>query len=652
MRFWMMKMMGAVVALGATMSQGQTVGGLVMGGDKAFDGDSILNADSNQWRWLSYPGSRLSVNPSQGADFAGFDKRWETRPFGAALPLDLGAFSGPRAVRLMDLVTVGLSAPGGAMEYSETRSTTWYPYKLTCEAGFPGGARVRVTDFFTEARDGVMRILEVSGARGKVLRLQGVAARHAAVRWDAAAGVLRLSHPAYECAIAVVRLDGSEQKPVAIAQIPKVKVAKWTLDLPIEGDHAGWAVSIGFASEVEGAAKAAERAAVGLARPAGQVLAATKAFTDAYLRKVPAPKVWGLHDSLGDVAPAHHRRAYYAAWAFLAQNVIGVYPESRDYPYPQIAAGKPALWNEGEKSSPATCGWESFFAYQRYAFIDPELSWQAYMGLMTRVSAEGVLGGESLPSRKAQTAWFLHQRKPDVERLRTVYPALKRYLLWREANPRWVYETNKAKDEKDIEFVVAWIDDVNYAVRIADTLGLTDEVVAWRGKQAAMVGNMRLWFFSNPARIEQFYFADSGLHATKDRSVIVPAMITTALCLHDLPDDLARRTQDFFRGKFDPAKPLIGFEIAKHPDLALTASGLIDRGMPEAKPFVTALLAAAIRAGEFTEELNMKVPSLVFGVKPSLFTPLNIIEFTWLLNDVRCESGNPAAFEWPERKER
>ncbi len=173
------------------------------------------------------------------------------------------------------------------------------------------------------------------------------------------------------------------------------------------------------------------------------------------------------------------------------------------------------------------------------------------------------------------------------------------------------------------------------------------EKAVWRQKQAEMTKNMRQWFFSNPAKIEQFYFADSGAHATKSRSENVSLMITTALCRRDLPEDMAGRTGAFFRGKFDPAKPLCGFEIGKHPNLDLTAYGLIHRQLPEARPFVASLLASEIRAGEFTEELNLKSPALINGVRPSLFSAVNIIEFTWLLNHVRYDSGVPATFTFP-----
>lgn len=623
---------------------------VVMSGDPGFDSDSIKNAETNQWRWLAFPGGRLSINPVPGKEYASSDTRWDIRPLGEKLPLSLGAFVGVHALRLMDLVTVGLSGTDAATEFSTARSTAWFPYKLTFDAGFSGGAKIKGIDFFTDAKDVVVRVLAVDGAKGKILHLGGVTPKQAALQWDSSCGVLRVNHPEYECEIKFVRLNGATLMPVPLNQPPKVDDKGWSLDLSVMSDSDAFAVVIGFASSLEGSERAAERVASAGSQPVGKLLAGSKGVMDGYLRKVPAPKKWGVKDGFGKISAKQHRRAYYAAWAFNYQNLIDVFPENPEYPFPQFSLGKASLWDEGEKTCPASCGWESFFAFQWNSFIAPETSWKAYMGLMTRVNEEGVLGGESLPSRKAQTAWILYKNKPDLERLRAIYPALKRYLLWRKKNPRWVYGSNLAKDEKDIEFVISWLLDVDYTILITEELGMSEEKAVWKQKQAEMTKNMRQWFFSNPEKIEQFYFADSGKHATKSRSENVSMMITTALCRQDLPEDMAMRTGEFFRGKFDAKKPLCGFEIGKHPDLDLTAYGLINRQLPEARQFVEAFLAAGIRAGEFTEELNLKNPALIYGVKPSLFSAVNIIEFTWLLNNVRYDSGVPTTFTFSASK--
>ena len=620
--------------------------GVIMSGDPGFDSDSISNAKTGQWRWLSHPGGRLSLNPAPGKEISP-DASWDIPPLGEKLPLDIGAFFGTKAVRLMNLVTVSMSAPEGVPEFSTSRSTAWFPYKLVFDADFSEGAKVRGTDFFNEAKDAIVRELEMEGAKGKVLHLAGSAPASTTLHWDADRNTLCVKHPDYACEIRLFRLEGAARIFVPLSQPVKTVTDGWSLELPIGSNSEAIAVVVGFASGAEGAAKASARVAPVISEPVSDLLDGSKIVMDDYLRKVPAPQKWGVKDASGEISANEHRRAYYASWAFTYQDLIDVYPESREYPFPQFSVGKPSLWDEGEKTAPASCAWESLFAFQWNSFVDPELSWKAYLGLMSRVDNEGVLGGESLPSRKAQTAWILHRNKPDPERLRSVYPALKRYLLWREKNPRWVYSSNMAKDEKDIEFAVSWLVDTDYAILISNELGMANEATLWEKMQTEMIGNMRKWFFSDPEQIQQFYFADTGTHASKTRFENVSMMITSALCRTDLPKDLRDRTEQFFFSKFDASKPLCGFEIGKHPDLNLTAYGLIDQGIPEAKAFIETFLASAIRAGEFSEELNIKSPALVHGVKPSLFSPINIIEFTWLLNGVRYESGVPTAFDFP-----
>ena len=477
---------------------------VVMSGDPGFDSDSIKNTEANQWRWLAFPGGRFSINPAPGNEYASFGTRWDIGPLGEKLPLSLGPFVNIHALRLMDLVTVAVAGSDDATELSTSRSTAWFPYKLTFDAVFAGGAKIKGADLFTDAKDVVVRALSVDGAKGKLLRLGGVAPKQAGLQWDSPSGALRVKHPEYECEIKFVPLDGATQMPVSLSLTPKMDDQGWSLDLPVGSDSDTFGVVIGFASSAEGSEQAAERVASAVSQPISKLLAGSKAVMDDYLRKAPMLQKWGVKDSPGTISAEQHRRAYYAAWAFNYQNLINVFPENHEYPFPQFSVGKASLWDEGEKTCPATCGWESFFAFQWNSFIDLETSWKAYMGLMTRVDREGVLGGESLPSRKALTAWILYKNKPDLERLRAVYPALKRYLLWREKNPRWVYGSNQAKDEKDLEFVVSWLVDVDYTILITEQLNLSDEKAVWKQKQTETTQTMRQWFFSNPERIEHF----------------------------------------------------------------------------------------------------------------------------------------------------
>ena len=632
----------AIVVLLLEAAAGRLGAEIVMGGDARFDSDSVRNADSNQWRWLSFPGSRLTFNPVPGKALNP-KAAWDIPPLRADLPLNLGGFVGTRSLRLWEVLTVRLSGSNGTPECSESRSTAWFPYKLTFEAAFSQSGKVSGCDFCVDANGTVVREIRVQGSKTTELRLGGKIAGTSA-RWEPKEKALLITGSDYFYALKLARLDGADETASPLPQQPVIGRDSWELVIPVRSGSDAFAVSFGFAPKTEGPGRAIGRAASVLAAPLKSALADSKAAMDGLLRKVPVPMRWGIDDGKAEVSASQHRRAYYAAWAFLLQNLIDPLPENREYPYPQIAAGKASLWDEGERTSPATCSWESLFGCQWLSLLSPDLAWQAYDGLMTRVNADGMLGGESLPSRKAQTAWILFKHKPDRTRLEKVYPALKRYLLWREKNPRWVYGTNSAHDEKDIEFAVSWLVDVNYAIQIADELGVSADAGFWKKKQEAMLENMRKWFYADSTRIEQFYFADSKSHGTKERHENIPMMIATALYLKELPSDLAMRTQDYFRARFKPGAPIGGFPSGKHPDLDFTALGLLDRNMPEARVFVQRFLGDAIKAGEFAEVLEKDAKAE--GVKPSLFSPINIIEFTWLLNNVRYESGTPTVFEF------
>ncbi len=96
--------------------------------------------------------------------------------------------------------------------------------------------------------------------------------------------------------------------------------------------------------------------------------------------------------------------------------------DKQRYPYPQLATGKASLWDEGEPRAPFSAAWESFLGTQFYAFIDPQTAVASFKGLMSLVDQEGMLGGESLPSRKAQTAMVLYRLTGDREMLKETYP--------------------------------------------------------------------------------------------------------------------------------------------------------------------------------------------------------------------------------------
>jgi hypothetical protein len=637
-----------ILVLGTEMTSlnAKMVGGLNLTGDRHLDCDSLSATAAPEHRWLSFPGGRLCLNPASKDDFV-------IAPTPPDLALELGGYVGTEVLRLPKVMSVGLvdaDNPASEIAWATSQHTTWYPYKLGLEATYADGAMLSGCDFFADKQSTLVRVLEMNNAPGKKLCLTGQAEAGASVSWDDKNQVMLISGENYNYALGFARLVGESWSPHTLVGKPIVEGTTWRLELPLDSRVTRYGIGFGFSTGAEGGVAAIHRARDAFAHPVKVSLAKAKATFELFIRKVPAPTQWSLQaaPALG-VTPEQQRQYYYMAWTFIYQSLMDVLPENPEYPYPQMSLGKGALWAEGERNSPATCGWESFLGIQWMSFVEPDAAWQAYQGVMSRVDEQGKLGGESLPSRKAQTAWVLFEQKPDREKLSAVYPAIKRYLLWREQNPRWIYGGNDSPDEKDLEFVVSWLLDIEYAARIADALGKPDEAGWWRSKTQPMIDHMRTWFFSDPKELHQYYFTGRGVYSTTTRNEVRPVMMLTALNVSSLPPDMVARLVDLFSEIHNPGADNDGFNYLKYPDNNLLAYGLIQRGMPAAHPYVEAVLRDCIRGGEFAEDLEdwdgkgLKAT----GVKPSLFTAMNIIEFTWLLNGARYDSGKAEVCKLP-----
>jgi hypothetical protein len=636
-------MVASCVAGSAVQLCAQTLGTMKMGGDSDFSADSIAQTEGSERRWHSFPGGRLSLNPSAAKTFA-FD------PTSADLALDLGGYVGSEVLRLPKVARVVLVDASGKELTPASQRTDWFPYKLTLHSQHTGGATMAADDFFVDADSSLLRVIDVRNAGTHQLQLSAATPEKARVEWQAETKALLVTGETYYYSLCFAPLTGAEGLPSPTSVSPECTSAGWKINLPLENGNARYAMGFGFATHGEGAGKAIARAQQTISRPVSVSLANSRAVAEKFLRKVPAPTVWGLNPQLAaGVTPEQQRQAYYMAWSFLQQSTINILPENPDFPFPQMSLGKASLWADGEHRCPATCAWESLMGVQWLALVDSDSVWQIYAGIMSLVDADGLLGGESLPSRKAETAWKIYEQSPDRKQLAEVYPAIKRYLNWREANPRWIWGNNKAADERDLEFVVSWLYDLRFAARIATELGLTDDAAIWSSKEAPIIGQMREWFFSDPARLHQLYFTESKVHSTPGRSSERPIMTLSALNIVSLPDDMSARLLKLLDETARPDAANSGFNYTKYPDNQFVALGLLDRQRPEARRFIEGIVRDSILAGEFTECLvpgKNNLPALD-GVKPSLFTALNIIDFTLLLNQVRCDTGRPQAFPIP-----
>ncbi len=413
--------------------------------------------------------------------------------------------------------------------------------------------------------------------------------------------------------------------------------ASWGFRLAPVGGPATVRVAVGFALAQEGKGEAAKRARAALtpaARGAGassgmqQFLATVPHAEDFTLKRVPTLGVTA--EQLG--------ATYLAAWAFVHGNATGPLPGAVRYPYPQMPAGKPSLWNDGPAPAQPTAAWDSIVALQPYSLMDPEFCWGCLEGVLSLVDAEGVLHGEGLPTRLAQTLWLVYERSPNPARLRQLYPALRRFLLWKQADPYWVYGNTPPMGgtQRDLDFVASSIFDQGFAARLAPEAGAPEDVKFWQRQQSAQYANLVRWFWE-PDGTGPFQYYTAG---ARNPGNMLWCM--AALGLPGLPAAQANSLLDLFRSRFDASLPFGGLQYPKYPEMSLLVYGLLDRDQPDlAAQVVEVALRDIARAGEFSEDYTTHSAGAPQpqGVTPSCFGATMCLDFSLLHNGVRSDQG-------------
>ena len=528
--------------------------------------------------------------------------------------------------------------------------TKWYPSKIGFEVGYPKvGRKLSGCDFFGD-ENSVYRLIEAGKGKACQLEIAGAITG----KFEKIDDVFVMEYEDFFYAVGLGEIVGDKVLPIE----GEFSVDKWFWNLRVElaGDNdRKFAAAVGFATKAEGKAKAIERAK-GIFGGVGPIVSLQnrKCKWDELLKKVPCPEKFGIEKVDGKgVTAEEHRLFYYGAWAFTLMNVIPAMPEN-DYGYPQTPCGKPSLWNHGASSARASAAWESFFAQQFLSYVMPEVAWDAFEGIMMQVDENGWLNGECLPSRKAQTAWILYNNMPDKKRLAKVYEPMKRYLFWRENNPRWIYGSYNNADEKTAHFVEQLLNDIDCMIKIAVVLSYEDDIAMWEQKHKENIDNYRKWFFFDDGRHPAGgYFVNSKSHGRGDSWAAA-----AGLHIRDLPADMKEQIIKFYMFRHDANKPLVGADYCKYGSSSFQAYGLLEGGLEkEGWEFINALLRDQIIAGEFSEgylntadkpswesrELDMKKSVVSAGVMPSYFGVGQMIDFTLMNNGVRIDGGKAVA---------
>lgn len=612
------------------------IGKVRLWGDPVFDSDSVADHTSEPIRWLSYPFSKLVLNPNTKCTDTEFLQ------VSSEIDLSIGYIVGDQSVKPFSrggICNVSVLNDGDteSKETAKWVETSWYPYQISYKAKYPSSqATVMAQDFFADENT-IIRILTLNSEKQASLQLQGTFTGEAF--WHDDQQTLLLSHQHDVQAFAIAELD-DDGEVIAYGQ-------------PVLSDE-GWSVKCrtsqvafvyGFSDQKgkKGQKAAAQCIGHSLRRKPKNALAEVKKCWDQLLGNVPAPASWGITAVEAEgVTAEQHKQKYYAAWSFLISNILPATPE-RDFPYQQVSIGKASLWFDGSAKCPTNCAWESFYEIQLLAYVYPETAWSALEGFMSMIDEDGWLDGECLPSQKAHTAWVVHVLQPDKNRLASVYPAIRRYLYWREQNPYWLWSEGGPQkpesplDQKDISFVSQWLKDVDYAILICSELGLEAEVVDWKKRKSQMIEKVGEWFFQD-RKVQAVYWEQSGERSDN-------TLFTIDMLVNELSPDLDEILENYYFEKHNKHKRMAGLHWSKYGNLLHTVLGLYDRGYHQkANELTDAMLKNSIMLRDFCEnEYDDK--DTVNGVNPSAFTACQIIGFTWIRNGMRYEQGIPYFME-------
>lgn len=555
------------------------------------------------------------------------------------------------------------------MATASAYSTTWRPEAIDFTADFGAGGTISGYDT-TVGMNGFGRVLRpdfTSGYLGAVGRYSGDAA------YDQASGTLSVvtSRGPGSYAWAVKFPAGTDlyffsgesaaRKGRNAATNPRPGGGYWAAALAADSD-----LGLGFGYELIADNTPAERARAIAAADATaehsslvlaleQARAGWEAHYNDFLAQVPVPQDFSLPgiDAKG-VTAADVERAYYTAWIGLEANIMEPTPETQEPgdDFWQIATGKPSTYASGPKGAEASAEWDSLFGMQFMAHIRPAVAWSAFKGNMKYAVPPPGTSHETLPSRKAQTAWILYQVTGDTAELASIYDRLVEYLDWaaQESNMRWGY-SDKGPNERDAEFYVSMIVDLGYAVQISEALGETADAARWPGIAESLTRSYENLFF--PAGSNPLY--KTWLSGEYPNVLSPRQYVLTGLHTPGLGSAYMDRLVTLFADTYDPAKGLAGLtgpENAdiKAPDVQFITYGLLDQGMAdEAEKVALIMNRDIIRSNVFAEVYGVRSDGSIWGgsVAPSIFGNIHLIDNLWLVNGYRMDLGDPAFVRLP-----
>lgn len=607
--------------------------------------DDLRESGVSSRRDLSIQGSRLVINPYDFKKDARIQpSHYNDRP---NIPLNVAYLNIHNALKAeenrygreyKDVLTIYRKTERG-MEEAAGFKTEWLPYALPFSAAYTGGKTVSGYDLFYDdntilrslALDDTQRYIVAGRIKGKV---------------SIKKNVIFVSGANSNYAIS---LKGISLKNVSLYESfedfkagniikDTAKAGWWSIDVSRKKQLT---VSVAFSLVSDPQADLIKwvQSPLKVKDVCNRTLMKNKKYWDNFLKdKVPHPENFDLVcvDAKG-VTSKDIKLGYYKAWVLLEQNCLK--PEPEYFNYYQMVTGKASLWDEGEAKAPFSASWESFVALQLYSYINPDISWSALNGIVSLINDKGILEGESLPSRKAHSAWVLYSMTKDTESLKKVYTPIKKYLNWRMTQPRWIYADATPENEKDAEFVVSVMVDMEYMEQIANALGYKEDAKEWKEKYTSYYDNYTDWFWSAPDEMPM-QFKNNFKHRTG-----YPIQITQGLVLDRLNGDYLTGLMGVLYKYYDVNKSFAGFSAPKYPDVDFTIYGLIKKNKPNlVRGLIECNIRDIMRTGPFFAESYTSDPTpLPEGVRPSIFGIASLIDFVLLKNGYMFTKGVPHA---------
>ena len=506
----------------------------------------------------------------------------------------------------------------------------WEPSAVTCHAEYPGGSTADICDFFYDEQT-IVRKMSLTAKHDFIIAgdLPG------SCRMEDGALVFSLGHTN----IRIRKPNGAggfsfyESLPLLLGgnagrPIPTHNHRFWMFRIPACDSAIDTDISVEFNY----------KNSVPLKRPVTEALSNRQTEWEAWLKEVPRPPSFALKsvDAKG-VTPEQIEQIYYSAWTQIIANILPP-GEEVDFPYSSMTVGKASLWAYGDKACSYASSWDSLHGIMLYGMLNPSAAWDMFFGFMSLVSESGQIGGESLPSVKARTAWTLFRLMPDQNRLNEVFPALEKYLTWRIENPRWIYlDRTPRQDDCDMDFVSAALLDIDYLMKICAQLSLEERRQHWDDEYWKLYDKMVLWFFDGENIPCQHYYRESGQRESGSALWILKAMHLPRL--RDKESDALKR---LFFSIYNPQKAFGNFpEGVKAEEMSYLIYGLMDNGLADQAQVLAELsVRDIVRASFLSEAYNTdRDTGLPFpdGVRPSAFGCSQLIDSVFLMNGIRID---------------